>query len=133
MRVLREETWPDKGLSYYETLEQAGVAVPAIQGLSIRRRAAVLTLNNVGEYHRLLTNGFTFQEQHVQVASEERRATSVPVFVDGGEEDEDLQRKLKTFSTVVGPIAHKYDQYKGHRIDASVRYVNMILKKSFQA
>ena len=41
---LREETWPDKGLAYYEALEQAGAAVPAIQGLSIRWRAAVLTL-----------------------------------------------------------------------------------------
>ena len=130
VRFLREETWPDKGLPYYEALEQAGVAVPAIQGLSIRPRAVVLTLNDVGEYHRLLTNGFTFQEQHVQVTPEERRTTtSVHVFVDAGVEDEDLQRKLKTFGTVVGPITHKYDLYKGHRIDAGVRYVNMILKE----
>ena len=130
VRFLREETWPDKGLPYYEALEQAGVAVPTIQGLSIRPRAAVLTLNDVGEYHRLLTNGFTFQEQHVQVTPEKRRTTtSVHVFVDAGVQDEDLQRKLKTFGTVVGPITHKYDLYKGHRIDAGVRYVNMILKE----
>ena len=70
VRFLREETWPDKGLPYYEALEQAGVAVPAIQGLSIRPRAAVLTLSDVGEYHRLLTNGFTFQEQHVPICNE---------------------------------------------------------------
>ena len=52
IRFLREETWPDNGLAYYEALEQAGVAVPAIQGLSIRPRAVVLTLNDVGEHHR---------------------------------------------------------------------------------
>ena len=124
----RDVAW--QRLAYYEALEQAGVAVPAIQGLSIRPRAAVLTLNDVGEYHRLLTNGFTFQEQHVQVMPEERRTTtSVHVFVDAGVEDEDLQRKLKTFGTTVGPITHKYHLYKGHRIDAGVRYINMILKE----
>ena len=34
-----------------------------------RPRAAVLTLNDDGEFHRLLTNGFTFRTQHVQLSS----------------------------------------------------------------
>ena len=130
VRFLREDTWPDNGLPYYEALEQSGVSVPAIHGLSILPRAAVLTLNDDGEFHRLLTNGFTFRTQHVQVAPVDRRATtSVHVFIDAEVEDEDLQRRLESFGTVVGPVVHKYDSYKGHRIDAGIRYVNMILKE----
>ena len=30
---------------------------------------------------------------------------------------------------MVGLFVHKYDSYKGHRIDAGIRYVNMILKE----
>ena len=130
VRFLREDTWPDNGLPYYEALEQSGVSVPAIHGLSERPRAAVLTLNDDGEFHRLLTNGFTFRTQHVQVAPVDRRTTtSVHVFIDAEVEDEDLQRRLESFGTVVGPVVHKYDSYKGHRIDAGIRYVNMILKE----
>ena len=70
------------------------------------------------------------EQLSTQVTPEERRTTtSVHVFPDAGVEDEDLQRKLKTFGTVVGPITLKYDLYKGHRIDAGVRYVIMILKE----
>ena len=95
-----------------------------------RPRAAVLTLNDDGEFNRLLTNGFTFRTQHVQVAPVDRRATtSVHVFIDAEVEDEDLQRRLESFGTVVGPVVHKYDSYKGHRIDAGIRYLNMILKE----
>ena len=36
---------------------------------------------------------------------------------------------MESFGTVVGPVVHKYDSYKGHRIDAGIRYVNMILKE----
>ena len=75
-------------------------------------------------------NGFTFRTQHIQVAPVDRRAsTSVHVFIDAEVEDEDLQRRLESLGTVVGPVVHKYDSYKGHRIDADIRYVNMILKE----
>ena len=87
--------------------------MPAIHGLSIRPRAAVLTLNDDGEFHRLLTNGFTFRMQHIQVAPVDRRATtSVHILIDAEVEDEDLQRRLESFGMVVGPVVHKYSRTK---------------------
>lgn len=118
------------GLAYYEALDAAGYDFSAIKGLSIRPRAVVLTVTSKPQYERLLVEGFDFQRQHVACLPLERTGTtSVHVFVDAGVPDNDLLAKLNEFGTAIGGTTHRYDVYKGHKIDSGVRYVNMVVKR----